>query len=89
MSYQSLLVHTIPVSFCFSFRDHIEDIPTEEVYEEDETANEEDETGKSVQYGLGHPQYGRGMIIQKKPVSYEPVMTGKTYQQGVNYLCYR
>ena len=32
----------------------VEDIPTEEV-------NEEHETVKTAQYGLGHPQYGRGM----------------------------
>ena len=29
------------------------------------------------------------MRIQTKSASYEPVMTGKTYQQGVNNLCYR
>ena len=35
--------------------------------------------------------YGRGMRIRNKPVSYEPVMTGKTYriQKGINNLCYR
>ena len=60
----------------------VEDIPTEEV-------NEEDENAKSAQYGLWHPQYGRGMRTRTKPVSYEPVMTGKTYQRGVNNLCYR
>ena len=52
----------------------VEDIPMEEVIEEQETAQ---------------AQYGCGMRIQKKPVSYEPVMTGKTYQRGVNNLCYR
>ena len=51
----------------------VEDIPMEEVIEEQETAQ---------------AQYGRGMRIRKKPVSYEPVMTGKTYQRGVNNLCY-
>ena len=35
------------------------------------------------------PAYGRGMRTRKKPVSYEPVMTGKTYAQGVNNLCFR
>ena len=30
--------------------------------------------------------YGRGMIIRKKMVSYEPTMTGKSYKQGVNNL---
>ena len=35
------------------------------------------------------PKYGRGMRIQTKLVSYEPVMTGKTYHRGVNNLCYR
>ena len=52
-----------------------EDIPMEEVNEEDETVNE---AAKSAQYGLGHPQYGCGMRTQTKPVSYEPAMTGKT-----------
>ena len=33
--------------------------------------------------------YGRGMRIRKKPVSYEPTMTGKSYKQGVNNLCYK
>ena len=33
--------------------------------------------------------YGRGMRIIKKPVSYEPTMTEKSYKQGVNNLCYR
>ena len=60
----------------------VKDIPTEEV-------NEEHETVKTAQYGLGHPQYGCGMRTQNKPVSYELVMTGKTYQRGVNNLCYR
>ena len=50
----------------------VEDIPMEEVIEEQETE---------------HAQYGRGMRIQTKPVSYEPVMTGKTYQRGVNIGC--
>ena len=45
-----------------------EDIPTEEV-------NEEDKNAKSAQYGIGHPQYGRGMRTRTKPVLYEPVMT--------------
>ena len=49
----------------------------EEVIEEKETAQ-----AQTV-------KYGRGMRIRKKPVSYEPVMTGKTYQRGVNNLCYR
>ena len=30
--------------------------------EEDETANE---AAKSAQYGLGHPQYGRGMRTER------------------------
>eukprot|EP00957_Ditylum_brightwellii_P155595 11844269-Ditylum_brightwellii.AAC.1 len=36
-------------------------------------------------------EYGRGMRTRKMPISYEPVMTGKTYktQQGINNLCYR
>eukprot|EP00957_Ditylum_brightwellii_P039454 2984784-Ditylum_brightwellii.AAC.1 len=36
-------------------------------------------------------KYGRGMRTRKKPISYEPVMTGKTYKtwQGINNLCYR
>ena len=29
------------------------------------------------------------MRIRKKPVSYDPTMTGKPYKQGVNNLCYR
>ena len=33
--------------------------------------------------------YGRGMRIIKKLVSYNPTMTGKSYKQGVNNLCYR
>ena len=60
----------------------VKDIPTEEV-------NEEHGTAQTAQYGLGHPQYGRGMRTRSTPVSYEPVMTGKTSQQGVNNLCYR
>ena len=59
----------------------VEDIPTVEVNDEQETAQ--------AQFGLGHSQYGREMRIWKKLVSYEPVMTGKTYQRGVNNLCYR
>ena len=59
----------------------VEDNPMKDVIEEQETAQ--------AQYGLGHPQYGRGMRTQNKPVSYESVMTGKTYQRGVNNLCYR
>ena len=35
------------------------------------------------------PAYGRGMRTRKKLVSYEPVMTGKSYKQGVNNLCFR
>ena len=50
----------------------VADIPTGEV-------NEEQETAQTAQYGLGHPQYGRGMRTRTKPVSYEPVMTNKTY----------
>ena len=61
----------------------VEDIPTEEVNEEDKTANEEDKTAKSAQYGIGHPQYGRGMRNRKKPVLYEPVMTGKTLHDAL------
>ena len=42
---------------------------------------------------MGSPpaQYGRGMRTRKKPILYEPVMTGNTYrtQQGINNLCYR
>eukprot|EP00957_Ditylum_brightwellii_P166865 12700798-Ditylum_brightwellii.AAC.1 len=36
-------------------------------------------------------EYGHGMRTRKKPISYEPVMTGKTYktQQGINNLRYR
>ena len=47
----------------------VEDIPTEEV-------NEEHETAQTAQYGLVHPQYGRGMRTRTLLVSYEPVMTG-------------
>ena len=52
----------------------VEDIPTEEV-------NEEHKNAKSAQYGLGHPQYGRGMRTQTKPVLYVPVITG-SYNTG-------
>ena len=41
-----------------------EDIPMEEVIEERETAQ---------------AQYGPGMRIRTKPVSYETIMTGKLY----------
>jgi hypothetical protein len=36
-------------------------------------------------------EYGCGMRTRKKPISYELVMTGKTYrtQRGINNLCYR
>eukprot|EP00957_Ditylum_brightwellii_P190219 14479333-Ditylum_brightwellii.AAC.1 len=36
-------------------------------------------------------KYGCGMRTRNKPISYELVMTGKTYktQQGINNLCYR
>ena len=47
------------------------------------TENEEDHDDTS------DTGYGRGMIIINKPVSYEPTMTGKSYKQGVNNLCYR
>ena len=52
----------------------VEDIPIEEVIEEQETAQ---------------AQYGLRMRIRTKPVLYEPVMIGKTYQRGVINLCYR
>ena len=52
-----------------------------------EEGKEETAQNKSVKYpGLA---YGLGMRICTKPLSYEPVMTGKTYMQGVNNLCYR
>ena len=49
----------------------------EEVIEEQETAQ-----AQTV-------KYGRGMRIRTKSASYELVMTVKTYQRGVNNLCYR
>ena len=50
----------------------VEDVP-----ENEEDQDETQDTG-----------YGREMRIKKKPVSYEPPMTGKLYKQGVNKLCY-
>ena len=35
------------------------------------------------------PAYGLGKRIRSKPVLYEPVMTGKTYTQGINNLCFK
>ena len=46
----------------------VEDVPENEEDQDDTT-----DTG-----------YGCGMIIRKKPVSYEPTMNGKSYKQGVN-----
>ena len=51
----------------------VEDVPENEEYQDDTP-------------GKG---YGHGMRIRKKPVSYEPTMTGKSYKQGVYNLCYR
>ena len=57
---------------------------------EDVTGKEGEEVtaqDKSVKYP--GPAYGREMRIHTKPISYEPVMTGKKYKQGVKNLCYR
>ena len=34
-------------------------------------------------------EYGHGMRIRKRPESYEPSMTGKSYSTGFSHLCYR
>ena len=47
----------------------------EEVPENEEDQDDTPDTG-----------YGRGTRIIKKPVSYEPTMTGKSYKQEVNNL---
>jgi hypothetical protein len=59
----------------------VEDIPLEETNNDTAPADVESTPVK----------YGHGMRTRKKPISYEPVMTGKTYktQQGINNLCYR
>ena len=62
-------------------KEELEDVPMEDDIED--TAQADVESPPAV--------YGRGMRIRNKPVSYEPVMTGKTYriQKGINNLCYR
>jgi hypothetical protein len=64
-------------------------IPKEEV----EDVHTEADNKDTVQADVESPPavYGRGMRIRNKPVSYEPLMTGKTYrtQRGINNLCYR
>ena len=59
----------------------VEDIPMKEVNKETAQA---DAQAPPIEYGCG-------MRTRKKPISYAPVMTGKSYriQQGVNNLCYR
>jgi hypothetical protein len=61
----------------------VEDIPMEEVIGDKETA----QAGTQAT----PVEYGRGMRIRTKPISYEPAMTGKLYtiQQRFNNLCYR
>ena len=49
----------------------------------------EEETAQDKNVKYPGPAYGRGMRIRTKPLSYEPVMTGKTYKQGVNNFCCR
>ena len=59
----------------------------EDVIVEDVTGEEgEEETAQDKSVKYPGPSYGRGMRIRTKPLSYEPVMTGKTYKQGVNNL---
>ena len=62
-------------------KEELEDVPMEDDIED--TAQADVESPPAV--------YGCGMRIRNKPVSYEPVMTGKTYrtQKGINNLCYR
>ena len=47
------------------------------------------ETAQDVAAMYPGPAYGRGKRVRNKPVSYEPVMTGKTYTQGINNLCFK
>lgn len=47
------------------------------------------ETEQNVAAMYPGPAYGRGKRARNKPVSYEPVMTGKTYTQGINNLCFK
>ena len=62
-------------------KEEVEDVPMEEVNEGTVHADVESPPA----------EYGRGMRIRKKPISYELVMTGKSYrtQRGINNLCYR
>jgi hypothetical protein len=61
--------------------------------EEAEDVPMEDDIEDTTQADVESPPaaYGRGTRTRTKPVSYEPVMTGKTYrtQKGINNLCYR
>ena len=61
-------------------KEEVEDVPVEE------------DNKNTVQADVESPraEYGRGMRIRKKPILYEPVMTGKTHrtQRGINNLCY-
>ena len=34
-------------------------------------------------------EFGRGMIIRRRPESYVPSMEGKSYTTGVKKLCYK
>ena len=62
-------------------KEEVEDVPMEE--DNKNTAHADVESPPA--------EYGRGMRTRKKPISYEPVMTGNTYrtQRGINKLCYR
>ena len=55
---------------------------------EDVPVEEENENTAQADVKSPPAEYGRGMRIRKKPISYEPVMTGKTYrtQWGINNL---
>ena len=53
-------------------------------FEEEHRETEQDD---GVKYP--GPAYSQGKRTQTKPVAYEPVMTGKTYKQGINNICFK
>ena len=62
----------------------------EDVKNNDDDGDQEyDPHANAVQEPVPSEEYGRGMRIRKRPESYEPSMTGKSYTACVSNLCYR
>ena len=57
--------------------------------DKDDGDQEYDPHANEAQEPVISENYGHGMRIRKRPESYEPSMTGKSYQTGIINLCYR